>query len=280
MPSKKVFCIKYFVLSILALIFLSAYSLLTTDFSLAQSPSPSSALEKAQNDYNFQFTKYRDAQEKYTSAKAEYLSFQTATAKNDAYVQTKNYLIQVEKLYQTYIAEVQENGNAINFTNHGDDKNKINSVLKNETTYLTSHIQKINQTKTLEELPPLALDLKTQLTDEFDPKLRKVLATYEVVGTEAALDDFVTLSRILDRVVAFKLRAGETKSILNNWSSEIKDIQAKTQDSITKARNSLNKTENDQVSSGELSNITELAQTAKTQLKRSEPLFEEVARII
>ena len=258
------------------------FLLITSHLSLlsAQSPAPTPALEKAQSDYTFQFTKYRDAQEKYISAKAQYQSFQTATAKNDAYAKTKDYLIQIDKLYQTYILLVQENGNAINFTKHGDDKNKINDILKNETNYLNNHIQKINGTKTLEELPPLSLELKKNLDEDFHPKLNKTFAIFEVVETEAALDDFESLSRILDRVVVFKLRAGETKSILNNWSSEIKDIRTKTANSIIKARDTLSKIPEDQASDGELTNISQLTQDAKRELKRSKPLFEEALRII
>ena len=237
-------------------------------------------LEKAQNDYTFQFTKYRDAQEKYVSAKSEYETFKTATAKNDAFVKTKDYETQINKLYTTYIALVQENGNAINFTSHGDDKNKADSILKSETDYFNDQNQKISRTKTLEELPPIAQEIKTHIETNLSLKVDKILSIYEVVETEAALDDFKSLSRILDRVVVFKLRAGETKSILNNWSSEIKDIQNKTEESIVKAREELGKTQEDRASDGELSNISEITKAAKSQLKRSQPLFEEVVRII
>lgn len=238
------------------------------------------ALEKAQKDYTFQFTKYRDAQEKYINAKSEYESFKTATAKNDAFNKTKDYLTQINKLYLTYIALIQENGNAINFSAHGDDKNKSDSILKGETGFFSEENKKIGSTKTLEELPPIAKEVKTHVAEEMTPKSDKVLAIYEVVQSEAALEDFKSLSRILDRVVVFKLRAGETKSILNNWSSEIKDIQAKTEASTTQAREELGKTQDDRTTDGELNNIAEITKGAKAELKRSQPLFEEVARII
>lgn len=265
-------------LIVLALVFVLNFSLIT--YYLLPTSAQQTPLEKAQSDYNFQFTKYRDAQEKYTSAKAEYESFKTATSKNTAFVNTRGYLVQSNKLYLAYISLIQENGNAINFTNHGDDKNKVNEILKNETDYFNANIQKINQTKTLEELPPMAKDLKTQFNDVFQLKLNKVLSIYEVVETEAALDDFVLLSRVLDRLVVFKLRAGETKSILNNWASEIKDIREKTEAGIAKARDNLTKTDPDTASTGQLQTITEIVNQAQTELKRSAPLFEEVARII
>ncbi len=266
-------------LIVFILSFFLVLSLITYNSSLVTAQTQS-ALEKAQSDYTFQFTKYRDAQEKYISAKAEYKSFQTATAKNDAFIKTRDYLIQVDKLYLNYFASVTENGNAINFSAHGDDKNNVNRIISGETAYLNDHMQKVNTTKTLEELPPLAVDLKKHISDTSTQKLNKILATYETVESEAALDDFTSLSRVLDRVVVFKLRAGETKSILANWSSEIKDIRTKTETPLTNAREALNKIKEDQATDGDLANISQMALEAKGQLKRSKPLFEEVVRIL
>ncbi|MDP2632518.1 MAG: hypothetical protein Q8P25_02220, partial [Candidatus Curtissbacteria bacterium] len=234
----------------------------------------------AQTDYTFQFTKYRDAQEKYVSSKSAYESFKTATAKNDAFIKTKDYLSQINKLYVTYIALVQENGNSINFTSYGDDKNKADSILKSESGYFNEQNKKVAQTKTLEELPPIAAEINTHVKDDLTPKVDQVLSIYEVVQTEAALDDFKSLSRILDRVVVFKLRAGETKSILNNWSSEIRDIQAKTEQSALKVREALAQIPDDRATNSQLNEISEIAKSAKNELKRSQPLFEEVVRII
>ena len=175
---------------------------------------------------------------------------------------------------------VQENGNAINFTGHGDDKNKSDSILKSETDYFNEQNKKVALTKTLEELPPIATDIKTHLETDTVPKINKALAIYEVVQAEATLEEFKSLSRILDRVVVFKLRVGETKSILNNWTSEIKDIQTKTEAAIAKARQMLAETQNDKASEGKLGEISETTKVAKQELKRSQPLFEEVVRII
>lgn len=239
-----------------------------------------SALERAQQDYNFQFTKYRDSQEEYTSTKAAYESFKTATAKNSAYVATRDYITQVDRLYLAYIALTKEHGNAIDFSRHGQDKDKTAQILDSLASYLNDHMQKISQTKTLEQLPPLARELKKYLASEFQLGFNKTLAIYEVVETEATLNEFLSLSRILDRVVVFKLQAGETRSILANWSSEIKDIQTKTQENINLAREALSKTNENTATDGQLEEISQIAQKAKNELKRSKPLFEEVVRII
>src|SRR5579872_555607 len=62
-----------------------------------------SSLQKAQDDYNFQAGKYKDAHHSYLDARSTYLTFQTATAKDDAFTKTKAYLIQVDQLYESFL---------------------------------------------------------------------------------------------------------------------------------------------------------------------------------
>ncbi|MEK9147009.1 MAG: hypothetical protein AAB639_02315 [Patescibacteria group bacterium] len=260
--------------------FLLIYSLLAMHYSLAQSPTPPSALEKAQNDYNFQYSKYRDAQEKYITARSSYFLFKTATAKNDAFVATKNHLDQVVKLYVTFGYLTREYINSFNWGNFNDQKIKSISILDNQTATLTSFQQQIAATITLEQLPPIAADLKTYLEGEFASKHNKVLSSLEIGEAESTLDDFNSLAGVLDQVVVFKLRSGGTKSILANWTSEIKNIRVNTQKAITEAKNLNSQTRQDQAKEGELDAIIRTTEKAKSELKRSKPLFEEVIRII
>lgn len=276
MPRKKVFGIQYLVLSI----FLFVLSLFTYHFSLAQSPAPPSALERAQNDYNFQYSKYRDAQEKYKTARSSYLSFKTATAKNDAYEATKNYLTQVVKVYITFGYLTREHINSFNWGNFNDQKIKSISILNNQIATLTSFQQQIAATTTLEQLPPIAADLKNYLAGEFDKKHNKVLASLEIGEAESTLNEFTSLAGILDQVVVFKLRTGETKSILANWASEIKTIRSNTEKSIAQAKGLNTQTAEDQADEGALEAVSAATRKAKSELKRSKALFEEVVRII
>lgn len=266
---------------IVSFVFASIFSisLITYNLSLitAQSPTP---IEKAQSDYNFQFTKYNDAHEKYLSAKASYLSFKTAVSKNEAFEKTKDHLIQVDQLYLALIALSQEFGNSMNWNKSTLKKDDINKLLKSEVDYFNEHKQKVEKTHTLEELPPLSAELKAHINGITQPKLNKATATYQVVETEAALDDFNSLSNILDRIVVFKLRAGQTQSILANWSSEIKDIREKTTTQTQNASSRLSQYKEDLLSTGGLNELTTITQNAHTQLRRSKPLFEELTRIL
>lgn len=238
------------------------------------------ALKKAQTDYNFQFTKYRDAREEYETAKAAYLSFKTAIAKTNAYGKTKDYLNQVDNLYISYVRLVEEHGNQFNWGKLSFHKDQVAKLLNDEESYFEAHQQKLNSTRTLEELPTLAGELKSHLQEQTDGKIYKTLATYEIAQTQSTFDEFNLLSQILDRVVVFKLRAGETRLVLANWATEINDIKEKTDTQLKLAIEKLNATGQDSATRAQLERITELAGSAKSELKRSKLLFEEVERIL
>ena len=274
---------KWFMVLTVALSFF-VFTLITSRYAqvTAQSPSPSQAstLDKAQADYNFQYALYNETHTSYKTAKAQYLSFQTAVSKNDAFTKTKDYLVQVDNLYLSFFALVQENANNINWEQSTQQSQLVTDLLKGESDYFKAHIQSLQNTKTLEELPPLSKDLKKHIEDTTQPKLNKVIAILTVAQTESSLSDFNSLSAILDRVVVFKLRAGETKSILANWSSEIKDIKDKTNTGLDQAKEELSKNPQETMSEGNLDNVSQNTQKAQTELKRSKALFEELIRIL
>lgn len=265
---------KLLILTLFLVLSLITYHVSPT-FAQAQTP-----LEKAQSDYNFQYTKYKDAQEKYITAKAAYISFNTAVSKNNAFVETKNYLTQIDQLYLIYILHLVENANALNWEKSPIGKDTAVNLLNLETTYITEHKQKVQNTKTLEELPPLAEELKVHIEDTFEERTNRVLATLEIVESQSMLEEFNSLSAILDRIVVFKLRAGETKSILANWASEIKDIRNDTNTKIQEALDTLAEQTDEGLRESALDEIADTAQDAQTELKRSKPLFEELARIL
>lgn len=260
--------------------FIFAFLIIIFSFLFQATAQTQTAIERAQGDYNFQFTKYRDTQDEYTKTKAAYLSFKTAVSKNDAYIAAKDYLIQIDQLYLVFLALVEEHGNALNFTKSSIPKDEVNNNIIAEKTYLLEHKQKAQNTKTLEEIPPLSDELETHVKEVLEKKLNKILATYQVVEAETTIEEFTSLSRILDRIVLFKIRAGETKSILANWSTEVKDIQHKTTDKINAAKNELSNKKEATIEKRDLEKITDLSTEAQDELKRSKPLFEELIRII
>ena len=261
-------------------ILLVIYSLLTIHYSLAQSPVPLTALEKAQNDYTFQFTKYKEAQNKYINARSSYLTFQTATAKNDAYIATGDYLVQIDNLYHAYLFLVNENGNNLDWQNSDIPKDQINQIIDEEIAFFDDHQKKVKDTKTLEQLTDLANDLQNHRDKEFSLKTNKILATFEVIETQSAIADFNKIAGELDKIIASKIEKDQNQSILANWISEIADIKAKTQNYLTKAKEIFGKTKEQTATNGELKDISRFAKLAKNELLRSKSLFKEVVGIL
>lgn len=265
---------KNFKLVLLLIVFLSIVNgQLSTVF--GQNP-----LEKAQSDYTFQFTKYRELQNKYITARASYLTFQTATSKNDAYLATKDYLVQIDSLYHAYLFLVNENGNSLSWQNTDIPNEKLNQIIEGEIAFFDDHQKKGNDAKTLEQLTDLASDLRSHRDGEFSLKINKILATFEVVEAQSAIADFSTLARDLDRIIAAKIEKDQSQTILTNWTSEIADINTKTQNYLTKAKELFNKTKEQTATGGELKDISRFTQLAKNELLRSKSLFKEVIGIL
>ena len=143
---------------------------LNSQLSTAQTTTP---LEKAQNDYNFQFTKYRDAQDEYTTAKAAYSTFKTAVSKNNAYAKTRDYLIAIDNLYISYVRLIKEHGNKFTWGQLSFQKEQIVKLLDDEINYFSQHQTETRKTNTLEDLPGQAEELKTHLVEELDKKIYK-----------------------------------------------------------------------------------------------------------
>ncbi len=261
----------------LALLIVLVSSLITYHLSLTFAQTP---LEKAQQDYTFQFTKYREAQEKYLTAKAAYLSFQTATAKNDAFLKTKDFLSQADNLYLSYIALVTEYGNSIDWQKTSLSKDKINALEETEVSYFQTHQKQISQTTTLEELPPLTQELKNHIEKSLSLRINKILATFEVAETESTFNEFSELSQAVKNKIASQSRPEKTNSILMNWISEIENIRKNTEVLKNQSIEKFNQKSEDTLEQSNLEEITKFTQEAKSQLKKSKPLFEEVSRIL
>ena len=261
----------------LALVLLIQFLIFNFQFSIAQTQS---GLDKAQNDYTFQFTKYREAQNKYITARASYLTFKTATAKNDAYLATGDYLVQIDSLYLAYLFLVNENGNSLSWQNTDNPKEKLNQIIEGELAFFDGNQKKVKDAKTLEQLTDLASELRNHRDKEFSLKINKILATLELTEAESAFGDFNQLAEILDKTVSSKIQAGETKSILSNWTTEIADIKNKTQNYQTKAKEMFGKTKEQTATDGEIKDISRFAKLAKNELLRSKSLFKEVIGIL
>ncbi len=198
------------------------FLLLTTHFSLVHSISP---LEQAQNDYSFQLTKLSEAHEKFITAKSSYLSYKTAIAKNEAFSKTKDYYIQIHKVYLSYLFLVEEKTNIFDWSLSSFKKDDFITQLKKETDYVNKNLSQAQATQTLEEIQAKSIFLDEHIKTTTLPIVAKTLTTSEIAQVEDSLGTFNFLSQKID--ISIKARINDSnQSFYQNWKSEVENIKS------------------------------------------------------
>lgn len=260
-----------------AIIFLLLFSLITHHFSLTLAQQ--SPLNEAKANYTAQLTKYNIANENYITAKSNYISFQTASAKGEAFTKTKEYLSQVDELLLVYMRLVEEYGENSKWQNASFDKSTLDGVLDEQIILIEDHKNQVQQTETLEQLPPLAKGLKEQLDNSTIPKINKIIVTFDIAQTEYVFSRFGDVSQSTSDFVQTRINPANNTLFLN-WQSEIADIKDKTANNLDLAKQNHQKIKEDKNNSFQIKQTNQIIQRAKDELKRSKNLFEEMLRVI
>jgi len=237
-----------------------------------------SAYEKTKEDYSIQLKKYNEARNDYLTKKASFEAFQTATAKKEAFESTKKYLVETNFLLADKLHVLKEFGNTINWQNSTFSKGDMFNLLDEETNYLQNNWSDIQKTTALEQLPPIAEELKIRLDTSLLPKADKVIGTYEIAKTESTHSNFKDLTQAVSNF-ANSRATSENTAIVHNWQTEIDNVNAAVNTNISEAKDELDKIKLDRKSS-RVNRIFQLTKSAKDELKRSLNLFEEILRII
>src|SRR3989344_827316 len=234
--------------------------------------------EKTKEDYSIQLKKYNEARNDYLTKKASFEAFQTATAKKEVFESTKNYLVETNFLLADKLNVLKEFGNTINWQNSTFNKEAMFTLLDEETNYLQNNWSDIQKTTALEQLPPIAEELKIRLDKSLLPKADKVIGTYEVAKTQSAHTNFKNLAQAVSNFINPRATS-ENTAIIHNWQTEIDNVNAAVNTNISEAKAELDKIQLDRKSS-RVNKVFQLTKSAKDELKRSLNLFEEILRII
>lgn len=258
----------------------TAFSILFVSFvSTSAALSQSTPLDEAKSNYTAQLTKFTAAKNDYITAKSSFQQFQTATAKADAFAKTKDYLLSADNLLSSYLSLVQEYGNQTRWQNTSFDKVASDQSVAQQATFIQNHLQKVQNAQTLEELPPLASELKSQLDKSTQPKINKIITTYDISQTESIFNNFKETSQFLNDFARKRITA-ENHTLLLNWQSEINDIREKTETNLSLAKQNYQKIADDGFNSAQIKQTEAILSLAKTELKRSRQLFEEMTKIL
>lgn len=273
MPVKKLVVeSKWFIILAIVTIVFSLF-ILHYSFALAET----TPLEKADSDYAYQYSKYVESHDNYVYAKSTYATFKTATAKNDAFQKTKDYLKQVHAVYISYLLLAKEIGNTFDWGENSKNKNDIARGLDTEISFFRENAKKIDTTQTLEELPAIAADLDNHIKKTADPKINGTLITYRLVETQTRIKQLTSLSAELDNFARNKLPKEKYDTFFANWKSEIKKIQESAQKALDEANSiTVNKTS---FEDGDVLSTTNKTQSIQLLLKQANTLFDEVLRL-
>lgn len=226
--------------------------------------------------YLNQLTKFNGAQEEYITAKSAYLSFKTATSKNQAFIKTKSYLREANLLYSEYIKLVEAIGNKVDWQNSTINRDDQINVINSELNFLSGNLDKIESSQTLEELPQIAQDFKNQIQTSTKPKIDMVVVNFNIASAESTKAEFNNIATSLIELATVRTDASQA-SLIANWRSEIENINSSTQDLLDESKTELEKLgETRSIPQNILDKITR----AKLELKRSKQLFLEILKIL
>lgn len=252
--------------------------LLLVSFSFSPFVFGKTALENAKDDYTFQFAKYQEAKTNYLQDKSAYEKFKTAISKNEAFVSTKDYLLQISKLYSSHLLLIEERGNEINWSGREDQRGKTLKLVEEELGFLNDFSTKTNSTQTLEELTAQAVNLSSQIQKQTLPKVFKILSIYEIAEAKASLDNLDSTTQVVESYLA--KYPSQSQSVISNWRTEIDAIKNSANSSIQRAEQVIAKTAENTAKLNEFQEISLRTNSAKSNLKRSKNLFEEILRLL
>ncbi|OGD95609.1 hypothetical protein A3F02_03080 [Candidatus Curtissbacteria bacterium RIFCSPHIGHO2_12_FULL_38_9b] len=235
--------------------------------------------ENAKKDYAFHFLKYNDQRQKLSQANSSYNTFKTVAAKNDLFIATRDYLLQINNLYIAYINTVIEYSNEINWSKLSEKRAHINQKLESEKQYFRTHQPNIQNVTTLEELPPLSDDLRKYIEEQTKPAIYMAFITYEMANIQSTDEEFEQLLALVKTQLNLKLQSGENTTI-SNWFSEINSIQQTSNTYLDGANAKFENLDESVVNRRNLNEILQDTSTTKNELKKSINLFEEVLQIL
>lgn len=179
-------------------------------------------LDKAQEDYAYQLAKYVELKDKYQTAKSSYLTFKTATSKNEAFSITKDYLKQIDNVYQSYLLLVEERTNSVNWGNASVSREELHKKLEEESKYFDNNKKDIDATQTLENLPLLAKNIQTRIETKTFKIAFDTLAATNLAQMEHAVALFHSNYKLVDDLASAKI---QDKQLYNNWKTDLESKQ-------------------------------------------------------
>lgn len=177
-------------------------------------------LEKARQDYVFQTTKYNELRDKYLSARDNHKAFNTAASKNEAFLKTRDYLVQIPNVYITYLLLVNERSNNHDWSLTDFNKNAEHQKIQSEVKKLEDLKTEAENLKTLEETETYANKLRTAVETTTLPLAYEILAKTDLAQITELENLFIQNASKVETYSKDKLSQKDNQLFLN-WQSEV-----------------------------------------------------------
>jgi len=227
MPVLKADSLQSTVYSIPKKILLSLFTLLLVTTVSGQKSVVISAtpLEQAKQDYAFQIIKYNETHKKYAAAKNNYMAFKTAAAKNEAFIQTQQYIVQVHNVYKTYLLVINERSNLYDWGTSGFSKDEEHKLIQEEIKNLEDLRNEATKLTTLEETVAHAQKLKDQASKKTFPTAYKLLARTDYAQLTELEYLFGQNAQKIDEFATENIPENDS-ALLLNWQTAISNTKA------------------------------------------------------
>lgn len=213
---------KYLTISRLSLVvtLIASFALVFGHFKAAQAIT--TPLDKAQEDYAYQVSKYQELKDKYQVSKSSYLTFKTAASKTDAFLVTKDYLKQIDNVYKAYLLLVEERTNTVSWDYASASRDDLHKQIEDDSKFFDNNQKDIGALQTLEDLPKAANNIRqhvetTTLKIAFD-----TLSATDLAQIEEANALFHADYRLVDELASSKT---QDKQLYGNWKTQVDGIQ-------------------------------------------------------
>lgn len=198
----------------------------------SQSPTPTTPLEKARDDYTFQTSKHQEARDKYLAAKTNHMAFNTATSKNEAFLKTREYLVQTHNVFITYLLLIDERSNKYDWGKGPFKKDDAHKKIQDEVKSLENLRTEAENLKTLEETVTYAQKLKGHVESATLPIAYTMLSQTDLAQLFEAQFDFTDNANKIETYAKEKIAPKDNQLFLN-WQSEVQsskeEIKSKTE---------------------------------------------------
>lgn len=231
----------------------------------------------AKDDYSLAFSRYRDAQENYKKAKDTYNTFKTLEAKSSSFTTGKEYLGEIDLVLLAYYFYLLDYENSLNWHDKNDIKNKSEKIINDEKVYLVQFQKRIDVTKTLEEIAPLAQELEKHQGDETQNKLNVAIASFVYISS---YDNFSRFGDIAsDLIGKAQIKTASSSAIVNNWQSEIESIKKSSHNSLAEAQKIIDQG-GSKLYDGDLKKVIGFTGKIGLEMRRSIDLFREILKYL